>query len=320
MSPLVETRNLTKHFLPSRLWLLGGAKITKAVDDVSLAIDEGTVFGLVGESGCGKTTIGRLVLRLIEPTAGEILFEGRSLSHFSSQEILEYRRAAQLVFQNPFSALNPRRTIEDSLSVGYDVYKIARGKEKRERLVALLEQVGMGPEVLNRYPHQFSGGQRQRLVIARALTVGPRFIVADEPVSALDVSIQAQVLNLLRELQKKFNFTMLLIAHDLRVVYHMSDQIGVMYLGKLVELASKQDLYARPLHPYTQALIASAPSLEPGEPFQQSILKGEVWDKLPPPKGCVFYHRCPLAIPDCQHIVPPLEEKEPGHKVACWRI
>ena len=320
MSPLVETRNLTKHFLPSRLWLLGGAKITKAVDDVSFAIEEGTVFGLVGESGCGKTTIGRLVLRLIEPTAGEILFEGRSLSHFSSQEILEYRRAAQLVFQNPFSALNPRRTIEDSLSVGYDVYKIARGKEKRERLAVLLEQVGMGPEVLNRYPHQFSGGQRQRLVIARALTVDPRFIVADEPVSALDVSIQAQVLNLLRELQKKFNFTMLLIAHDLRVVYHMSDQIGVMYLGKLVELASKQDLYARPLHPYTQALIASAPSLEPGEPFQQNILKGEVWDKLPPPEGCVFYHRCPLAIPDCQHIVPPLEEKEPSHKVACWRI
>jgi len=320
MTPLLETRHLTRHFLPSRLWLLAGAKITRAVEDVSLSIAEGSVFGLVGESGCGNTTLGRLVLRLIDPTAGQILFEGKDITRHSDKDLVEFRRKAQLIFQNPFSALNPRRSIADSLSVGYEVYNLARGKERRERLVALLEQGGMGPEALGRCPHQFSGGQRQRLVIARALTVGPKFVVADEPVSALDVSIQAQVLNLLRELQRKFHLTLLLISHDLRVIYHMSDRIGVMYLGRLVEVGSRAQLYTRPLHPYTRALIASMPTLEPGEPLREPALAGEVWDRPPPSHGCVFYHRCPLAMADCQRIVPPLEEKEPGHPVACWRV
>ena len=321
MTALLEVRRLSKHFTPSRLWQLSGAKMTKAVDDVSLSIEEGTVFGLVGESGCGKTTLGRLVLRLVEPTSGEILFDGRDVARFSRAQLLEYRRRAQIIFQNPFSALNPRRTIEDSLSVGYDVYKIASGRQRRDRLVALLEQVGLGPEVLNRYPHQFSGGQRQRLVIARALTVEPKFIVADEPVSMLDVSIQAQVLNLLRELQKQYKFTLLLISHDLRVVRHMCDRIGVMYLGKLMELAPKPALYAAPLHPYTQALMAAAPDTEAAEKsFNGKVIAGEVWDKPPPPRGCVFYHRCPMAVEECQVVVPALEPKAAGHAAACWRI
>ena len=320
MSALLEVRHLSKHYSPSRLWQMAGGKTTKAVEDVSFSIEEGSVFGLVGESGCGKSTLGRLVLRLIEPTAGDVHFEGRNVTRFSPAELKEYRRHAQIIFQNPYSALNPRRTIEDSLSVGYEVYGIAKGQAKRDRLVALLEQVGLGAEVLNRYPHQFSGGQRQRLVIARALTVEPRFIVADEPVSMLDVSIQAQVLNILRELQKSYKFTLMLISHDLRVVRHMCDRVGVMYLGRMMELAPKHALYDQPIHPYTNALMSAAPDTDIERPFTETAIAGEVWDKAPPPNGCVFYHRCPLAVADCQSIIPPLEAKAPDHAAACWRV
>jgi peptide/nickel transport system ATP-binding protein len=317
---LIEVRHLSKQFVASALWSLAGVSVTRAVDDVSLTVPEGTVMGLVGESGSGKTTLGRMLVRLVEPTSGQVLFDGRDITTLGRQELLEYRRQAQIIFQNPYSSLNPRRSVADSLGVGYDVFGLARGRERRDQLTALLARVGLGPEVLDRYPHQFSGGQRQRLVIARALTVEPRFIVADEPVSALDVSIQAQILNLLRTLQEDFRFTMLLISHDLRSIYHMSDNIGVMYLGRLVELAPKRRLYEQPLHPYTRALIASAPSLEPSRLTSAGPIKGDLLDQPPPAGGCVFYPRCPLAVDDCRTNVPMLEEKESGHAVACWRV
>jgi oligopeptide/dipeptide ABC transporter ATP-binding protein len=275
---------------------------------------------MVGESGCGKTTVGRLILRLAPVTSGQIIFDGQDIAALKGRELRAYHRQAQLIFQNPFSALNPRRTIESSLSVGYEVHRMARGKEKRERLEPLLAKVGLSPDVLDRYPHQLSGGQRQRVVIARALSVEPRFVVADEPVSALDVSIQAQVLNLLRQLQEDFGFSMLFISHDLRAVYHMSDRIAVMYLGRLVEMTPKKRLYENPLHPYTRALIQAVPSLEPGTLISGSAMRGEVWDIAPPPQGCVFYHRCCLAAPACAQTMPQLQEMESGHEVACLRL
>jgi len=320
LKTLVQVQSLAKHFAASRLWILRTGQVTKAVDDVSFSIQEGEVFGLVGESGCGKTTTGRLILRLIEPTSGDVFFDDQRITALSASELHDYRKKAQIIFQNPFSSLNPRRSIEDILSDGYEIYDLAKGKERRDRMVALLKKVGLSAAALKRYPHQFSGGQRQRIVIARALTVEPRFLVADEPVSALDVSIQAQVLNLLRQLQRDLKFTMLLIAHDLRVVYHMSDRIGVMYLGRLVELANKQDLYDHPSHPYTQALISSAPTMELGRVGRKAVLKGEVWNRMPPPGGCVFYPRCPIATDECKRTLPPLEAKGQDHFVACIRV
>lgn len=319
MSTLVEIQGLTKHFMPSRIWLWTGAKIIKAAQDVSFQIGEGTVFGLVGESGCGKTTMGRLILRLIEADSGKIMFEGKDVLQFSAQELHDYRRKAQIIFQNPFSSFNPRRSILQNLSTGYRVYDIGNMVERREHLEALMERVGMEPSYLGRYPHQFSGGQLQRLAIARALTLEPKFIVADEPVSALDVSIQAQILNLLRNLQRDLNFTVLLISHQLRVIRHMSDRIGVMYLGLLVETADKEELFANPMHPYTQALIASAPSLDPDQGTGE-LIKGEVWDVAPPEEGCVFYNRCPVVVPECEHLPQELIDQGNGHTVACWRV
>jgi len=319
MSALVEVRGLTKHFMPSALWILTGAEMIKAVEDVSFKIDEGTTYGLVGESGCGKTTAGRLILRLIELTSGKVFFEGKDVTEFSTQELHEYRRKAQIIFQNPFSSLNPRRSMLDILSTGYKVYNLGTKKERREWLETLIERVGLDPRHLDRYPHQFSGGQRQRLVIARALTLNPKFIVADEPVSALDKSIQAQILNLLRDLKGELGFTMLLISHDLRLIYHMSDHVGVMYMGKLVESASSFDLYANPLHPYTQALITSAPSIDPDQEMPQGLLEGELWSKEPPKDGCIFYHRCRQAVPECEHRPQELVDRGDGHLVACWR-
>jgi oligopeptide/dipeptide ABC transporter ATP-binding protein len=319
MSTLVDVQGLTKHFMPSRLWVLTGAKVIRAVENVSFRIEAGSVFGLVGESGCGKTTVGRLVLRLVEPTAGAVFFEGKDSVKYTSQEIHEYRRKAQIIFQDPFASLNPRRSIFDSLSAGYQVYHLGSNQERRQWLEALMARVGLDPGYLDRYPHQFSGGQRQRLVIARALTLNPRFIVADEPVSALDVSIQAQILNLLRALQRDLNFTMLLISHDLRVIRHMCDQVGVMYMGRLVEVASRDDLYGGPLHPYTQALVASAPSLNPDQGIPADLIRGEVWDVAPVEGGCVFARRCVRAVPECERLPQELVDKGGGHTVACWR-
>lgn len=322
MRPVVEVHRLSKHFAASKLWIIKTGEVVKAVDNVSFTIDRGEVFGLVGESGCGKTTTGRLILRLIEPTSGEILFEGNNVMDFSSQQLREYRKKAQIVFQNPFSALNPRRSIKDTLNDAYEVHNLLDGSEREAHMVTLLKKVGLGADALKRYPHQFSGGQLQRIVIARALSVDPSFVVADEPTSALDVSIQAQVLNLLRQLQRDMKFTMLLISHDLRVIHHMSDRIGVMYLGRLVELASKESLYDRPLHPYTRALISSAPDLEPGQVAERGRLEGEVWNKMPPMGGCVFYPRCPEATDECKANVPQLEPqtRRKNHWVACLHV
>jgi oligopeptide/dipeptide ABC transporter ATP-binding protein len=320
MSILIKVTNLTKHFKPSAIWALTGMKSVKAVEKVSFQIEEGSVYGLVGESGCGKTTIGRLILRLIEPDDGEILFDGKDILTLSKSDLKDYRRKAQIIFQNPFSSLNPRRSIMDILSTGYEVYDIGNKAERRQWLEELMTQVGLEPEHLARYPHQFSGGQRQRLVVARALSLHPKFIVADEPVSALDVSIQAQILNLLRKLQLNMKFTMLFISHDLRVISHMSDQIGVMYLGRLVETARKKDLFNNPLHPYTQALMISAPTMDDSKKVKGEIIQGEVWDIAPPKNGCIFYHRCSEALPDCKDLPQELVEKSDGHAVACWRV
>jgi oligopeptide/dipeptide ABC transporter ATP-binding protein len=320
MNALIEVQGLTKHYVPSRLWVLTGAKIIRAVQDVSFSIQQGSVFGLVGESGCGKTTIGRLILHLVEPTAGEVIFEGKNTLSYSEQELHEYRRKAQIVFQDPFGSFNPRRSILDSLSTGYEVFHLGDRRQQRKWLEEIMERVGLYPEYLDRYPHQFSGGQRQRLVIARALTLNPRFIVADEPVSALDVSIQAQILNLLRTLQRELKFTMLLISHDLRVIHHMCDQIGVMYAGRLVELATREGLFANPLHPYTKALINSAPSLDPAQGVPVGLIKGEVWDMVPPESGCAFYHRCSQAVAECESMPQALGQKGQAHAVACWRV
>jgi oligopeptide/dipeptide ABC transporter ATP-binding protein len=320
MSAIIKVNQLTKHFKPSKIWLMSGLKSVKAVDQVSFEIQEGTVYGLVGESGCGKTTAGRLILRLLEADSGEVLFEGDDVLNFSTAQLKDYRRKAQIVFQNPFSSLNPRRSILDILSSGYEVYDIGSKKERRTWLEEIMRQVGLEPEHLDRFPHQFSGGQRQRLVIARALSLKPKFVVADEPVSALDVSIQAQILNLLRELQQSLGFTMLFISHDLRVISHMSDQIGVMYMGRLVETAPKEKLFAAPLHPYTTALIASAPTMDASQKVSSEMIQGEVWDKAPPEDGCVFYHRCGMSLPECMERPQFPEEKEEGHFVACWRV
>jgi peptide/nickel transport system ATP-binding protein/oligopeptide transport system ATP-binding protein len=277
------------------------------------------VFGLVGESGSGKTTLGRMLLRLVEPTAGQVLFEGRDITTLSGVDLLDYRRKAQIIFQNPYSSLNPRRSIADSLGVGYEVFGIARGSKRRELQSALLERVGLSADVLDRYPHQFSGGQRQRLVIARALTVDPRFIVADEPVSALDVSIQAQILNLLSDLQDELGLTIVFIAHDLSVVRHMCDRVAVMYLGTIVELADNETLYRHPRHPYTGALMSAVPVADPheGRSKQRQILGGDVPSPTNPPPACRFHTRCPKAQERCWTEPPPLTPKEGGGVAAC---
>ncbi|MEA2934362.1 MAG: peptide/nickel transport system ATP-binding protein ddpF [Variibacter sp.] len=291
----------------------------KAVQDISFTVDEGEVVGLVGESGSGKTTAGRAILRLVEPTAGEIWFKGRDIANASKAERRELRKEMQIIFQDPFASLNPRMTIGDAIGEAFDIHKLAKGKAKRERVASLLERVGMSADHMNRYPHEFSGGQRQRVGIARALAVDPKFIVADEPVSALDVSIQAQVVNLLQDLKEELGLTLLFIAHDLSVVEYLSDRVIVMYLGKIMEIAPAKELYANPIHPYTEALLSGVPIPDPKIKRQRILLKGEIPSPMNPPSGCVFRTRCALAIAECAQIVPSLEEVRPGHFKACIR-
>lgn len=316
---LLEVRNLRKYF-PIRGGVLSRVVANvKAVEEVSFNIKPGEVVGLVGESGSGKTTAGRSILRLIEPTGGEIIFNGVDVAKLSKSQMREYRKEMQIIFQDPFASLNPRMTVGDIIGEAFTIHKLARGREKEERVASLLEKVGLSPSHMRRYPHEFSGGQRQRIGIARALAVDPQFIVADEPVSALDVSIQAQVVNLLQDLKEELGLTLLFIAHDLSVVEYISDKVVVMYLGRVMEIAPAQELYANPVHPYTEALLSAVPIPDPTVERKRVILQGDIPSPINPPSGCVFRTRCPLAIDECAKVVPPLEEVSPGHFKACIR-
>ena len=291
----------------------------RAVDGLTFDILEGETLGLVGESGCGKSTTGRAIIRLYEPTDGEVLFEGRDLCELTEKQLHPLRQDLQMIFQDPFASLNPRMTVGSIIGEPLSVHKLASGKEKKRRIQELMDIVGLDPRFIRRYPHEFSGGQRQRIGIARALACEPKFIVADEPVSALDVSIQAQILNLMDDLQDEFDLTFLFIAHDLAAVRHISDRIAVMYLGNLAELADAKDLYENPLHPYTEALMSAVPIPDPEieKEREQIVLRGDVPSPMNPPSGCVFHTRCPYAWERCRFETPEFQEAEEGHHVAC---
>jgi oligopeptide transport system ATP-binding protein len=310
---LIEVRNLKKYFK------VGKNATLKAVDDVSFAIRKGETLGLVGESGCGKTTCGRTVMGLYNATGGEVLFDGVNIQGISGKEKKDFTRKAQIIFQDPYASLNPRMTVGDIIGEGIDIHNLHTGQERTDRIYKLLELVGLNKEHASRFPHEFSGGQRQRIGIARALAIEPEFIVCDEPISALDVSIQAQIVNLLIKLQKELGLTYLFIAHDLSMVKHISDRVGVMYLGTMVELASSHDLYSKPLHPYTQALLSAIPIPDPEteKNRQRIMLEGEVPSPINPKPGCRFAARCRYAKPVCSEVSPELKEVEKDHFVAC---
>jgi oligopeptide transport system ATP-binding protein len=320
---LLEVRDLVKHF-PVGGGLFGRPRgLIRAVDGVSFTIRRGETLGLVGESGCGKTTTGRCILQLERPTSGSVLYEGHDLTRLDSRALRAIRRRVQVIFQDPYSSLNPRMTVGQIVDEPLAVHRIVTDRAARAaRVQALLAQVGLLPQHAHRYPHQLSGGQRQRVGIARALAMEPSLIVCDEPVSALDVSIQAQIINLLEDLQAEFHLTYLFVAHDLSVVRHISDRVAVMYLGRIVEQADRQTLYEEPLHPYTQALLSAVPIPDPQVEAgrERIVLRGEVPSPLSPPSGCVFHPRCPIAIPECARAVPPLREVRPGHWAACIRV
>ncbi|MDL2343717.1 dipeptide ABC transporter ATP-binding protein [Deinococcus sp. MIMF12] len=316
---LLEVNNLEKYF-PIRGGLLSRVVgNVKAVNDVSFKLGRGEVVGLVGESGSGKTTAGRAILRLIEPTGGQVLFNGTDITRLSKGQMRDYRREMQIIFQDPFASLNPRMTVSDIIGEAMQIHNLHPGKDRVDRIAELLAKVGLRPEHMRRYPHEFSGGQRQRIGIARALAVNPSFIVADEPVSALDVSIQAQVVNLLQDLQEELGLTVLFIAHDLAVVEYICDRIIVMYLGRVMEIAPSRELNTNPKHPYTEALLSAAPVPDPTVKRQRIILEGDIPSPINPPSGCVFRTRCRYAIDDCAKIIPELREVGPQHFKACIR-
>src|SRR5512133_3141953 len=317
---LVEVNNLVKYF-PVRAGLLQRVvNQVKAVDDVSFFVRKGETLGMVGESGCGKTTVGRTMLRLIEPTSGSVQFDGKDVFSLKTNDLKVVRRDMQIIFQDPYASLDPRVPIGESVMEGLHIHNIGNKKERVAIMMDTLKKVGLEDYHARRYPHEFSGGQRQRIGIARALALRPRFIVCDEPVSALDVSIQSQVLNILRDLQQEFGLTYLFIAHNLSVVEHISDRVAVMYLGKMVELANRDELFRNPLHPYTQPLMSAIPIPDPKLRRERIILKGDVPSPLNPPSGCRFNPRCPVAMAHCKEEEPPFKEVSPNHFVACWRV
>lgn len=316
MEKLVEVKNLKKWF-----WMgkspLGKKEAVRAVDDVSFYVKKKEVLGLVGESGCGKTTCGKVILRILDPTGGSIYFNGQEITHLNRKEILKFRKRMMIIYQDPFGSLDPRMTIGATIAEPMEVHKIASKKEQEEKVIEIMGKVGLLPDQINRYPHEFSGGQRQRIGIARALATNPEFIVADECVSALDVSIQAQIINLLQDLQKEFGLTLLFVAHDLSVIKHICDRVAVMYLGKIVETAPKKELFNNPKHPYTQALLSAIPIPDPKLRKRGEILMGDVPSPINPPSGCRFHTRCPHAKTICQEEEPRLMDSEDTHCVAC---
>jgi len=317
LEALISVKDLKKHF-PVKKSPFARHESLKAVDGVSIEIGEDRVLGVVGESGSGKSTLARVILALAEPTSGEVLFRGKDVFALDKAELKNFRRSVQIIFQDPFASLNPRRTVFDAVAEPLIIHHLSVKKELKEKVVSLLKEVGLGPEVLNRYPHEFSGGQRQRICIARALAVSPRLIIADEPLSALDVSIQAQILNILKGLKERTRISFIFISHDLRVVEYFSDEVAVMYLGKIVEQSGAEDLFREPLHPYTVGLFASAPGLKP-EKATREVPHGDVPSPVDIPPGCPFHTRCPRRFAPCDNIVPPFmpSEKKGGRLVAC---
>jgi oligopeptide/dipeptide ABC transporter ATP-binding protein len=316
---LLEVKDLKQHFTIKK-GFLGEKKAVKAVDGVSFQIEQGETLGIVGESGCGKSSLGRTILQLIKPTSGEIIFGGRNITHLPRKEMKELRKDMQIVFQDPYASLNPRSTVRTILETPLIVHGQRSRQERMKIIEGLIDKIGIRKDQLDNYPHEFSGGQRQRIGIARALTLSPKLIIADEPVSALDVSVQSQVLNLMVDLQKELNLSYMFISHDLSVVQHISDRVAVMYLGKIVEIAEVDELYRNPLHPYTRALLTAVPLPDPTQKRERIILQGDLPSPINPPSGCPFHTRCPVATPECKVEVPELREKAMGHWAACIHV
>lgn len=317
---LLEIKNLKKYYISKRKLFSSSPPCVRAVDGVSLSVREGEILGVVGESGCGKSTLGRTILRLVDPTEGSIIFDGVDMLQLSREELRNMRTQMQLIFQDPGASLNPRMTIGEIIREPFDIFTNLSMEEKNRRVLEMADMVGLSRSYLERYPHEFSGGQRQRVGIARALALHPRIVICDEPVSALDVSVRAQILNLIKDLQAKFSLTYIFISHDLSVVNHICGRVAVMYLGRIVELADKASLFSNPLHPYTQALLSAIPQPDPTIQRERIILQGDVPNPAAPPSGCHFHQRCPYATEQCRSEVPPFTEVEPGHSVMCWRV